>query len=136
MSAKLLLSIFSGIVSFMPDSVKTILCKVFGILLVTAGVFIAGFYFGWEQKTADVLEEQIRYNSQINQTIRKQTAGAVQKSDEIALQIQKETQLAYEREQKQKELSEKSAVLELPLPNDVVRLLNDASRPSANGSAR
>ena len=99
MSAKLLLSIFSGIVSFMPDSVKTILCKVFGILLVTAGVFIAGFYFGWEQKTADVLEEQIRYNSQINQTIRKQTAGAVQKSDEIALQIQKETQLVEQKEE-------------------------------------
>lgn len=136
MSFKLIISIFSGIFSFMPDSVKSVLWKIFGILAVTAGVFIAGFYFGWEQKTASVLEAQIEFNSQLNRAMRQQTADAVKKSDEIALQIQKETQLAYERKQKQKELSEKSAVLELPLPDDVIRLLNNASRPSTISSTR
>lgn len=120
----------------MPDSVKSVLWKIFGILAVTAGVFIAGFYFGWEQKTASVLEAQIEFNSQLNQAMRQQTADAVKKSDEIALQIQTETQLAYERKQEQKELSEKSAVLELPLPDDIIRLLNNASRPSTISTTR
>lgn len=136
MNLKLITTVLSGIYSFMPDSVKSVLWKIFGILAVTAGVFIAGFYFGWEQKTANVLEAQIEFNSQLNQAMRQQTADAVKKSDEIALQIQTETQLAYERKQEQKELSEKSAVLELPLPDDVIRLLNNASRPSTISTTR
>ena len=136
MNLKLIATVLSGIYSFMPDSVKSVLWKIFSILAVTAGVFIAGFYFGWEQKTASVLEAQIEFNSQLNQAMRQQTADAVKKSDEIALQIQTETQLAYERKQEQKELSEKSAVLELPLPDDVIRLLNNASRPSVVSTTR
>lgn len=136
MSLKLIASVLSWVVSFMPDSMKTIFCKILGLLAITVAIFIAGFYFGWEQKTADVLEEQLALNQQINQLMRQQTADAVQQSNVIASQIQQETQLAYERKQEQQKLSEKGGVLELPLPDDVIRLLNSASSPTAIGSAR
>lgn len=127
MNLKLIFNVFAGLISVMPDSLKTILCKILGLLAVTACVFIAGFYFGYQTKTAAVLEEQVKSNQIINQNMRQQTSEAVKKSEEIALQIQTETQLAYERKEKQKELSEKSGVLKLPLPDRVIRLLNDAS---------
>lgn len=136
MSLKLIASVLSWVVSFMPDSMKTIFCKILGLLAITVAIFIAGFYFGWEQKTADVLEEQLALNQQINQLMRQQTADAVQQSNVIASQIQQETQLAYERKQEQQKLSEKGGVLELPLPDDVIRLLNSASSPTTIGSAR
>lgn len=136
MSLKLIASVLSWVISFMPDSMKTVLCKVLGLLAITVAIFIAGFYFGWEQKTADVLEEQVALNQKINQLMRQQTADAVQQSNAIASQIQQETQLAYERKQEQQKLSEKGGVLELPLPDDVIRLLNSASSPTAIGSAR
>lgn len=136
MSLKLIASVLSWVISFMPDSMKTVLCKVLGLLSITVAIFIVGFYFGWEQKTADVLEEQVALNQKINQLMRQQTADAVQQSNVIASQIQQEQQLAYERKQEQQKLSEKGGVLELPLPDDVIRLLNSASSPTAVGSAR
>lgn len=121
----------------MPESVKTVLLKGGCVIAVALVLFMSGFYFGWQAKSNDVLEQQMAVIEQSQNSQHQQISNAVKQSDNVASEIQQELTTKDVIDYEHKIISEKddSGVLDLPLPSNIIWLLRSASSGSTASSA-
>lgn len=126
--------IAAWVMSFLPDSAKSILIKAAFIIAGLAISFGAGFYTGWHLSNERFVVKQLE---ELQQSTQNKVQVSIEQSDETANKIEKESQLANELKQQHKDAfyQDQSGVLGLRLPDDVIGLLNNASSPRAVSSS-
>lgn len=132
---KVIINVLLGVYSLMPDSFKTIVCKVLAVLAVAIALFFSGYYFGYKVKTADVLEQQIEVITQDQQKQQDSQTQSIQTSEKIADELARETKTQYEIAQKYNEIKDDHAVLNERLPDDVISVLYNASVGQSKGGS-